>query len=117
MAVNRAKLVETASTDYLRAARRIHTQGKEVALAQGASDRAAARLVAAQTKVGKYEQDQAEALEVLEMLKADVPEFVPSDGDETDETDETEETSDVDQTVPATEDETEDSEELEDVRV
>jgi hypothetical protein len=119
MAVNRSKLVETARTDYLRAARRIHSQNKEVALATGAQERAAARLVAAQEKVGKYENDQAEALEVLEMLKAEVPEFVPEDVDETEETDtktEENENASVPEAVTEENDENQDSE-LEDVRV
>lgn len=80
MAVNRAKLVETATVDYNRAVRRIHAQDAEVELAAGAQSRAQARLDAAKAKVAKYRADAQGAVEILELFKVDLPVVVFEDG-------------------------------------
>lgn len=79
MAANKAKLIETANTDYLRASRRINKQNVEVALATGAQRRAQARLDAAKAKVANYWENRVDAQELLLALGAEVPEFVFDD--------------------------------------
>lgn len=99
MAVNRTKLAEVATADFMRASRRIASVAPELKKAEDAAVRAETRKEVATEKLEKYTADRDSAVEMLTILGVAIPEYVPADGPEDEDSEEddnsTEQTEDV----------------------